>query len=100
VSVDAILTAGIEIATLAMFHAGQHLALRRTVALQLVRDDHTRHILEAVEQLAKELFRSLLIAPTLHQEVEEVIVLINGPSQVMALPVDCQKYFIHTPFVP
>ena len=56
-----VLTPVVEIATLARFHARQYLALRRTIALQLVRDDHTGHIRQALEPLAKERFRGLLM---------------------------------------
>jgi hypothetical protein len=44
--------------------------------------------LQSLEQLAKELLRRLLIAATLHQDVEHVIVLVNSALQVMALSVD------------
>ena len=80
-----VLTAMVEVAMLAMYHARQDLALRRTIALQLVRDDHTGHVLQALEQLAKELFRGLRMPPTLHQDIQDVVVLIDGPPQVMAL---------------
>jgi hypothetical protein len=39
-----ILTPVVEIPTLPMLDAGQHLALRRSVAFQLVRDEHAGHI--------------------------------------------------------
>src|SRR3989449_7743023 len=94
-----VLTAVVEIATLAVFDPGQDLALRRAVALQLIRDDDPRYIPQALEQLAKKLLRRLLIAPALHQDVEHVIILIHGTPQVMALPVDRQKYLVEVPFV-
>jgi hypothetical protein len=34
----------IEIAVLAMFHPGKQLALSRSVALQLIGDNHTQHV--------------------------------------------------------
>ena len=40
-----VLTAVIEIATLAMLDTGQNLAFGRRVALQFIRDDHARHVL-------------------------------------------------------
>ena len=74
-----VLTPVIERAALAMFHAGEHLALGGTVALQLIRDDHTRHRDEALEQRAKALLRGPLITPTLYQDIEDVAVLIHSP---------------------
>src|SRR5256884_9886756 len=48
-----VLTAVVEIATLAVFDPGQDLALRRAVALQLIRADDPQYIPHALEQLAK-----------------------------------------------
>src|SRR3712207_6728637 len=83
-----------------MFHPWQDLTLRCTVALQLVRNDHTWHIHQTLEQLTKELLRRLLVPPTLHQDIEDVVVLIHGSPQVMALAVDGQKHLVEMPFVP
>src|SRR5215467_6555666 len=95
-----ILTAVVEVATLPVFHAGQYLALRGAVALELVRNDYTRHILQALEQLAKKLLRRLLIPPALHEDVQHVIVLVDRAPGVMALPVDGQEHLIQVPLVP
>jgi hypothetical protein len=73
-----VLTAVVQIATLTVLHPGQDLALRRTVALELVRDDHPWHVLQPLEQLAEKLLRRLLVAPALYQDVEDVVVLIDG----------------------
>ena len=86
-----ILTPIIEVATLAMLHPGQHLALRRAVALQLVRNEDPRHVLQALQQRAEKLFRGVLVAPALHQDVEHVVVLIDSAPQGMTLPVERQK---------
>src|SRR6266700_3616902 len=85
------LTAVIQIATLAVFHPGQCLTLGGTVALPLVRHDHTRHVLQAREQRAKKLLGGVLIATALHQNVEDIIILVDSAPQVMALPIDRQK---------
>ena len=95
-----VLTAVVEIATLAVFDPGQDLALRRAVALQLIRDDDPRYIPQALEQLAKALLRRVLIAPALDQNVEDVVVLVDSAPQVMVLPVDRQKHLVEVPLVP
>ena len=95
-----VLTSVIEIPTLTVFHPGQDLPLRRAVALQFVCNDDAGHVLEPLEQLTKELLRRLLVAATLHQDVEHVIVLIHGAPQVMALPIDRQKHLVEVPLVP
>src|SRR5262249_21305927 len=61
---------------------------------------HPWHVLEPLEQLTKELLRRLLVAATLYQDVEHVIVLIHGTPQIMALPVDRRKDLVEVPFVP
>src|SRR5215471_12911825 len=90
-----VLTPVIEIATLAMFHPGQDLPFGRAITLELVRDDHPWHVLQALEQLAKELLRRLLVAAALHQDVEDVVVLIYRAPEIMALPINRQKHFIN-----
>src|SRR5262245_29682803 len=94
-----VLTPVIEIATLAMLHPGQDLALRRTVALQLVRNDDARHVLQALQQLTEKLLRRLLVAAALHEDIEDVVVLVDGAPEVMALTIDGQKDLIQVPLV-
>src|SRR4029450_2126781 len=94
-----VLTAVVEIATLAMLHPGQDVPFGRAVALQLIRNDHARDIPQALEQLAKELLGRVLVAAALHQNVEDVILLVDSAPQVMALPVDRQKDLVQVPFV-
>src|SRR5262245_61755055 len=94
-----ILTPIIEVATLSVFHTWQHLAFGRTVALQLIRDDHAWHIYQALEQLAKEFLGGFLVPPALHQDVEDVVVLIHRSPQVMTLAVNGPKHLIHMPLV-
>ena len=89
----------IEIPTLTMLDPWENLLLRRTVALQLVRNDDPRHILQALQQLAEKLLRCLLVTSALYQDIEHVIVLIHGAPQVMALPIDRQKHLVEVPLV-
>ena len=94
-----VLAAVIEVAALPMFYSGQDLALGRAVALQLIRDDDPRYIPQALEQLAKELLRCLLIAPALDQDIEDVVVLVDSAPQVMALAIDRQEDLVEVPLV-
>src|SRR5262245_24559942 len=95
-----VLTAVIEVATLPMFHPGQDLALGRAVALELIRDDHAWHVLQALQQLAEKLLRRLFVAAALHQDIEDVVVLVDSAPQVMALAIDHQEHLIQVPLVP
>src|SRR5262245_20020886 len=90
-----ILTAVVEIATLPVFYAGQYLTLGRAITLELIRDDHPWHVLQALEQLSEKLLRRLFIAAALHQNVEHVIVLIDGPPQVIPLAMDRQEDLVN-----
>jgi hypothetical protein len=94
-----LLTSIIEVATLAMFHPWQQLAFGCTVALQLIRDDDAWSILAPLEQLAEELLRSFFVPTTLHQDIEHIPILIDGPPQIMALTIDRQKHLIQMPLV-
>ncbi len=60
-----------------MLDMGQDLALGGTVALELVRHDHPRSILQAAEQLAEEPRGRLRVAPALDEDVEHVPVLVD-----------------------
>ena len=66
---------------------GQSLPLRLAVALRLICGDDPRDILTAFEQLAEQLLRGLLIASTLHQDIENIVVLIQGSPQVMVFAI-------------
>src|SRR4029077_4314836 len=68
----------IEVTALPMFHSRQDLPFGRAITLELVRDNNPWHVLQALEQLTKKLLRGLFVAPTLHQDVEDVVVLIDG----------------------
>jgi hypothetical protein len=50
---------------LAMFHPREQLSLSSSVALQLIGDEHPRHVRQALEQLAEELLCGLLIPAAL-----------------------------------
>ena len=54
---------------------------------------------QAFQQLAKELFRGVFVSPPLHENIQDVAVLIDRPLQVVALAMDGQKDLIQVPFV-
>src|SRR4029453_9452334 len=89
-----------EIATLAMFDPGQYLALGRAVAFQLVRDNAPGHVGQPLEELTEELLCRLFVAPPLDEDVQDIVVLIPRPPQVMALTMNGEKHFIQVAFIP
>ncbi len=57
----------IEGAVLPLFDTGQDLTQSRPIALELIRDDHPRHIRQALEEFAEKSLRCLLIPSILYQ---------------------------------
>jgi hypothetical protein len=66
-------------------------------ACELIRHDAAWHTPQALEPPAKERFRGLRMGLTLHQDIPDMVVLIDGPPQVMAIAVNGQNQFIHMP---
>jgi hypothetical protein len=52
------------------------------------------------EQLAEERLRDLLVPLALHQDVEDIPLLIDSTPQVMALALERQKYLVKMPRIP
>jgi len=94
-----VLTTVIEIATLAMLFPWENLALGCAIAFELIGDDHARHVLQSFVKFFETLLGRLLVAPALDQDVEHVVVLIDGPPQVMPLATDKQKHFVEMLFI-
>jgi hypothetical protein len=51
------------------------------------------------EQATQKAFSRPLIAPTLHQDINDIAVLIDGPPQVVPFPLDGHKDFVDMPRV-
>src|SRR5262245_10199805 len=95
-----VLRAVIEIPVLAVLHARQDLPLGRTIAFELVRDEHPRHILAALEQLAEEFLGRMLVPPTLDQDIQDMTVLIYHPPEIVACATNRQEDLIQVPRIP
>ena len=93
------LTPVIEIAALAVFPSRQQLLLRGTIAVQLVGDEHPRHVLQALQQLAEELLGGLLVPTALRQNVEHRAILIDRPPQVVPFAIDHKTHLVQVPRV-
>src|SRR5262245_1092258 len=83
-----------EIPMLAVLHARQYCPLGSTIAFELVRDDHPRNVPAALEQLAEESLGGLLVPPALHQNVEDIPLLIDRTPEVAAFPIHREEHFI------
>jgi hypothetical protein len=94
-----ILGAVVQIPVLPMFDTGQELAQDRPLAFQLIRDDHPRHICQALQEFAEEFLRHFLVPPALHEDLEPMAILIDGPPQIVPFAVDGEKDFVQVPLV-
>ena len=77
----------VEASVSAMLDAGHDFLLGCLVAAERVRDQHARNIAAAFEQFAEDLCpkgaRCCLVPSALHQDIQEVPVLIDGAPQVV-----------------
>jgi hypothetical protein len=84
---------------LAVFDARQDLLFGGAIAAEFIRDDDPRHIPQALQQLAEESFRRVLVPPALHQDIEDMAILIDRPPQIVAFTPHAEKHLIQMPFV-
>ena len=89
-----VLRAVVQIPVLPMFDARQDLLFGCAIAAEFIRDDDPRHIPQALQELAEEFFRRVLVPPALHQDIEHMAILIDGPPQIMTFAMDGQKHLI------
>jgi hypothetical protein len=89
----------IEVTALTVFYPRQYLAFGCTVTFQLIRNDDPRYVLQPFEQLTEKLLRRLFVASALHEDIEDVVVLVDSAPEVMAPAIDGQKDLIQVPLV-
>jgi hypothetical protein len=94
-----VLTPIIEIAALAVLHAREHLALGCAIAFEFVGNEYPWYVLQPLEELAEEFLCRLLVAPPLHEDVENVVVLIYRTPQVMTFAINCQEDLVQMSFI-
>ena len=76
----------------AVWDRRHHGAVRRRVAPQLVRDQPARQPALSLQHLAEESYGRSAIASRLDEDVEEVAVLVDGPPEISALPLNrCEE---------
>ena len=82
---------------LAVLDTRQHFGERRTIAPQLIGNDQTWEILQALQQLAKEPLGSFLISVALDQDVQHLAILIHRTPEVVETTVDLEEHFVEVP---
>src|SRR5258708_39135049 len=89
----------IEALVVPMLDPGHNLPLGSGVALQLVRDEHTRGATLLLEELAEQALGGLLVAPALDENIENEAVLVDGTPEPMLFPGEADDDLIEVPFV-
>jgi hypothetical protein len=94
-----IFRAVVEVSMLSMFHARQDLSLGRAITFELVCDNHPRNVRQALEEFPEEFLGSVLVTSPLHEDVEDISVLIYGTPQILPLAIDGQEDLIQVPLI-
>ena len=84
---------------LPVFDARHHALFRSSVALELVGHDDAMDIPQTFEQFAKEAFGCVLVSAALHQDVQNVAILIDRAPRIVELAVNGEIDLIQMPFV-
>jgi hypothetical protein len=82
-----------------VFHARQHLSHGRTIAFELIRDEHPWGVLAPFQELAKASLRRLLIAPAWHEDIEDSPVLSHRPPEIVSWLSDGQNDCVEMPCI-
>jgi hypothetical protein len=90
-----VLGAMVEPLVLPMFDAWQDFTFRRTIALQFISDDDARDVVQSFEQLAEKSLSRLFVASALHEDIQDVAILIPGSPEGMLLAADRENHLIH-----
>jgi hypothetical protein len=75
-----------------MFNTRQDLAFGGTIRSEFVGHDHSGHVAQTLQQLAKETFGRFRVPSALDQHIEYIPVLINGPPEVVQFASDADKH--------
>jgi hypothetical protein len=76
---------------------GQNMRKRGRVAAEAIRDHGMRDSNRSSQEMTKERLRSRAIPPCLHQDVDNLTILINRSPQVMNGSVDADEHFVDMP---
>ena len=83
-----------------MLNPGKQFALSDAVASQFVSDDHSRQVLQALQQSPEEALGSIGVAPVLNKDVEHNTVLIHGTPEIVLHALDPDEHLVKVPLVP
>ena len=73
------------------------LPARRPIAAEFVGYQLVRDVLQPFQQFTKEAFRGVFIAALLHQDIQDITILIHRPPKIMLLASNRDTDFIEVP---
>ena len=89
----------VEPFVLAVRHIRQQLLCCRTIACQLIGDPYPWDVVTALEEFAQALLVSPFVPPALHQDIEQVPLLINRPPELVQFTVHFKKHLVELPCI-
>ena len=82
-----------------MLDSGHHLSASSGIAAQFVGDDLSRHVPQPFQQLPEETLGSLCVAFSLHQNIQHIPILVNGPPKTVKCAFYRNKDLIKMPSI-
>ncbi|MDQ1013572.1 hypothetical protein QFZ43_000121 [Streptomyces afghaniensis] len=95
----AVLGPVVEVLRLTVLDAGHDFSVGGAVGAEPVGDDHPRHRVRLLHQAAEEAPGRGLVPAVLHEDVQDVAVLVDGPPQVLRFSIDLDEDLVQVPFV-
>ncbi len=89
----------VEAFVLPVLDAGHDLTLGRSVAAELVGDQHAGRSPLLLQELAEQAFGGLLVAPALDEDIENKALLVDRAPQPVLLAGDGEDDLVKVPFV-
>ena len=77
-----------------MLDTRYHFHSRGTIALKFVCDDNAGNVTQSLQELAKELLGRFLVSAALHEDIQDVAILVHCSPEVMEASVDLYEHFI------
>ena len=87
----------VQVLVRAMDHGRHYGPVSSWIAPPLVGDQSSRDTALTLQQLPKESDGSASIPPRLHQDVKQIAVFVDGPPEVVPLPLQCDEQLVHMP---
>lgn len=89
----------VRIDVVEVLHCGHDRTMSRIIASKFVGDEPARFPALTFEQAAEKAFSRPLIATTLHENINNIAVLIHGTPQILALSLNGDKDFVDMPCI-